>query len=227
MIGTLVNTAAIIIGSVTGSVFKKGLKEEYQDILMQAMGLAAAALGVNAIAKYLPDSEYPVLFIVSLALGGIIGQMLDLEQQFKHLVAKFTAGNLAEGLSTAILLFCVGTMSIIGPMESALNGNNTYLYTNAILDGVTSVVLASTFGIGIIWAAAVLFCWQGTLYLLAHFLSDFITPTLLTETSIVGGVLIFCAGLSILGVRSFKTINLIPSLLIPVIFIAVKSGLGL
>lgn len=227
MIGTLVNTAAIIIGSVTGSVFKKGLKEEYQDILMQAMGLAAAALGVNAIAKYLPDSEYPVLFIVSLALGGIIGQMLDLEQRFKHVVAKFTAGNLAEGLSTAILLFCVGTMSIIGPMESALNGNNTYLYTNAILDGVTSVVLASAFGIGIIWAAAVLFCWQGTLYLLAHVLSDFITPTLLTETSIVGGVLIFCAGLSILGIRSFKTINLIPALLIPVIFIAVKSGLGL
>lgn len=227
MIGTIVNTAAIIIGSVTGSVFKKGLKEAYQDILMQAMGLAATALGINAIAKYLPGSEYPVLFIVSLALGGVIGQMLDLEQRFKNVVATFSAGNLAEGLSTAILLFCVGTMSIIGPIESALNGNNTYLYTNAILDGVTSVVLASTFGIGIIWAAAVLLCWQGSLYLLANVLSDFITPTLLTETSIVGGVLIFCAGLSILGVRSFKTINLIPSLLIPVIFIAVKSWLGL
>lgn len=118
-------------------------------------------------------------------------------------------------------------MSIIGPIESALNGNNTYLYTNAILDGMTSVVLASTFGIGIIWAAAVLFCWQGSIFLLANVLIDFISPALLTETSIVGGVLILCAGLSILRVRSFKTINLIPALLIPVIFIVVTRGLGL
>ncbi|AIQ52860.1 DUF554 domain-containing protein [Paenibacillus sp. FSL R7-0331] len=227
MIGTIVNTAAIVIGSVAGSVFKKGLKEAYQDILMQAMGLAATALGINAIAQHLPDSEYPVLFIVSLALGGVIGQMLDLEQRFKNVVSRFSAGNLAEGLSTAILLFCVGTMSIIGPIESALNGNNTYLYTNAILDGMTSVVLASTFGIGIIWAAAVLFCWQGSIFLLANVLIDFISPALLTETSIVGGVLILCAGLSILRVRSFKTINLIPALLIPVIFIVVTRGLGL
>ncbi|MNB79651.1 putative membrane protein YdfK [compost metagenome] len=227
MIGTIVNTAAIVIGSVAGSVFKKGLKEDYQDILMQAMGLAATALGINAIAQHLPDSEYPVLFIVSLALGGVIGQMLDLEQRFKNVVSRFSAGNLAEGLSTAILLFCVGTMSIIGPIESALNGNNIYLYTNAILDGVTSVVLASTFGIGIIWAAAVLFCWQGSIFLLANVLIDFISPALLTETSIVGGVLILCAGLSILRVRSFKTINLIPALLIPVIFIVVTRGLGL
>ncbi|WP_150271334.1 DUF554 domain-containing protein [Paenibacillus tepidiphilus] len=203
MIGTIVNTAAIIAGSLAGSIFKRGLKESYQDILMQAMGLAATAL------------------------GGILGQMLDLEQRFKQVLSRFSKGNLAEGLSTAILLFCVGTMSILGPIESALHGNHTYLYTNAILDGVTSIVLASTFGIGIIWAAAVLFCWQGSLYLLAHVLSGFLTPELLTETSIVGGVLILSAGLSILGIRSFKTINLIPALLIPVIFMAVKSMLGL
>lgn len=227
MIGTIVNTAAIIAGSLAGSIFKRGLKESYQDILMQAMGLAATALGIHAIATYLPDSGYPVLFIVSLALGGILGQMLDLEQRFKQMLSRFSKGNLAEGLSTAILLFCVGTMSILGPIESALHDNHTYLYTNAILDGVTSIVLASTFGIGIIWAAAVLFCWQGSLYLLAHVLSGFLTPELLTETSIVGGVLILCAGLSILGIRSFKTINLIPALLIPVIFMAVKSVLGL
>ncbi|MGO4953015.1 MULTISPECIES: DUF554 domain-containing protein [Paenibacillus] len=226
MIGTIVNVATIIVGSVAGSVFRKGLKESYQDILMQAMGLVAAALGINALATYMPESQYPVLFIVSLALGGVIGQKLDLEQRFKIVVAKISKGNLAEGLSTAILLFCLGTMSILGPIESALHENHTYLYTNAILDGITSIVLASTFGIGIIWSAVVLFCWQGLLYLLANVLSNFITPELLTETSIVGGVLIFCAGLSILGIRNFRTINLIPALLVPVIFIALKGTMG-
>lgn len=227
MIGTIINVATIIVGSIAGSIFKKGLSESYQTILMQAMGLAAAALGINAIATYMPNSQYHVLFIFSLALGGVIGQRLDLEQRFKSLVARFSKGNLSEGLSTAILLFCVGTMSILGPIESALHGNHTYLITNAILDGVTSLVLASTFGIGIIFSAAVLFVWQGSLYLLAYVLSDFLTPELLTETSIVGGILILCSGLSILGLGKFKTINLIPALVIPVLFIAVKNGLGM
>ncbi|SDC53550.1 hypothetical protein SAMN05428987_1679 [Paenibacillus sp. CF095] len=227
MIGTIVNVATIIIGSVAGSVFKKGLKESYQDILMQAMGLVAAALGINAIASYLPESKYPVLFIVSLALGGVIGQKLNIEERFKKLVSRFSKGNLAEGLSTAILLFCVGTMSILGPIESAMRGNHTYLYTNAILDGVTSIVFAATFGIGIIWSAVFLFFWQGSIYLMANILSDFLTPELLNETSIVGGILILCAGISILGIRNFKTINLIPALLIPVLFIGIKNIFGI
>lgn len=218
MIGTIVNTAAIIAGSVAGSVFKKNLNESYQDILMQAMGLAAAVLGIHSAVTYMPDSQYPVLFIISLALGGVIGERLNLEQQFKRLVANISKGNLSEGLSTAILLFCCGTMSILGPIESALHGNQTYLFTNAILDGITSVVLASTFGIGIMMSAAVLFCWQGSIYLLANMLSEFLTPELLAETSIVGGVLIFCSGLNILGIGKFKTMNLTPALLIPVIF---------
>ncbi|WP_379147965.1 DUF554 domain-containing protein [Paenibacillus sp. sgz500992] len=227
MIGTIVNVATIIAGSVTGSLFKKSLNESYQDILMQAMGLAAAALGIHSAVTYMSDSQYPVLFIVSLALGGVIGQMLNLEQQFKHLISKISKGNLSEGLSTAILLFCFGTMSILGPIESALHGNHTYLFTNAILDGVTSIVLASTFGIGIILSAVVLFCLQGSLYLLANVLSGFITPELLTEISIVGGVLIFCSGLNILGIGKFKTMNLIPALLIPVIFITVTQAMGM
>lgn len=227
MIGTIVNVAAIIVGSVIGSIFKRGMKESYQDILMQAMGLAVTALGVHSIVKYMPDSAYPVLFIVSLAAGGLIGEKINLEQRFKHAVSRFSTSNLADGLSTAILLFCIGTLSIIGPIESALNGNHTYLFTNAILDGVTSIVLASTFGIGIILSAVVLFCWQGLFYVLAGAVSGFITPELLTEISIVGGILILSSGLSILGIRHFKTMNLIPALLIPVVFITLKTMLGM
>lgn len=227
MIGTIVNVVAIIIGSMVGTLFKKGLKESYQNILMQAMGLVATILGIHAAVSNLSGTKYPVLFIVSLALGGVIGQSLDLERRFKGMVNKYSKGDLAEGLSTAILLFCLGTLSIIGPIESALRDNHSYLFTNAILDGVTSIVLASTFGIGITISALILFCWQGLLFLLAHVLSGLITPVLLTEISIVGGILIFCSGLSMLGICKFNSLNLIPSLVIPVLFFIIKSVAGI
>lgn len=225
MIGTIFNCITIVTGSIIGSVFKKGIKDKYQDVLMQAMGFAATALGINAIVKYLPDSKYPVLFIVSLALGGLIGEMLDVENSFKKLVNRFSKSNLAEGLSTAILLFCMGTLSILGPIESALRDNHTYLFTNAILDFVTSIVLASTFGIGIAAAAIFLFLWQGFFYIGALLLNDFLTTELITEISILGGILIFSSGLSILGIKKFKTLNLLPSLLIPCIFLTIAHFL--
>ncbi|MEK5056754.1 MULTISPECIES: DUF554 domain-containing protein [unclassified Paenibacillus] len=227
MIGTIVNVATILVGSALGSIFKKGIGERYQDILMQAMGLAVTALGISSIVKYLPDSHYPVLFIVSLAVGGLIGERLNLESSFKSAVSRISKGNLAEGLTTAIMLFCIGTLSIVGPIESALNGNHTYLLSNAMLDGITSMVLASTFGFGIAWSAVVLLCWQGLIYVLAGAVAGYITPELLTEISIVGGVLILSSGLSILGIKHFKTMNMIPALFIPVIFIVIKNMLGL
>ncbi|SFS54070.1 DUF554 domain-containing protein [Paenibacillus sp. 453mf] len=227
MIGTIVNVATILVGSALGSLFKKGIGERYQDILMQAMGLAVTALGINSIVKYLPDSHYPVLFIISLAVGGLIGERLNLESSFKSAVSRISKGNLAEGLSTAIMLFCIGTLSIVGPIESALNGNHTYLLSNAMLDGITSMVLASTFGFGIAWSAVVLLCWQGLIYMLAGAVSGYITPELLTEISIVGGVLILSSGLSLLGIKHFKTMNLIPALFVPVVFIVIKNLLGL
>lgn len=215
MYGTIFNTLMIIIGSIVGSVFKKGIKDEYHTILMLAMGLVAMGLGINAIVQHLPSSQYPVLFIVSLAIGGLLGQRLDLEGKFNALVNKYSKGNLAEGLSTAILLFCIGTLSIIGPIEAALKGNYTYLLANGMLDGITSIVLASTFGIGIAFAGIVLFLWQGSIYLIALLMESTINNSLLNEVTIVGGFLILASGLSILGIKKFNTLNLLPSLLIP------------
>lgn len=216
--GTIFNCVMIILGSGIGSLFKKGIKERYQEVVMQAMGLAATALGIHAIVKYMPISEYPVLFIVSLALGGLVGEKLELEAKFKRLVQRFSKTNLAEGLSTAILLFCIGSLSILGPVEAALHGNYTYLITNGILDGITSIVLATTFGVGIAFTAIVLFLWQGFFYLGALYMENYLTTELLAEISIIGGVLILASGLSILGIKKFNTINLLPSLIIPFLF---------
>ncbi|MBU8691039.1 DUF554 domain-containing protein [Priestia megaterium] len=219
MFGTIFNVVMIIVGSIIGSIFKKGIKDEYQDILMQAMGLAATALGINAVVQHLPSSKYPVLFIVSLALGGLIGEKINLEMRFNTLVNKFSKSNLAEGLSTAILLFCIGSLSILGPVEAALKGNYTYLLANGMLDGITSIVLASTFGIGIAASAIVLFAWQGSIYLAAKLMESSINTDLLNEVTIVGGLLILSSGLSILGIKKFKTLNLLPSILVPPVVI--------
>ncbi|CAH0312643.1 DUF554 domain-containing protein [Priestia megaterium] len=223
MFGTIFNVVMIIVGSIIGSILKKGIKDEYQDILMQAMGLAATALGINAVVQHLPSSKYPVLFIVSLALGGLIGEKINLEMRFNTLVNKFSKSNLAEGLSTAILLFCIGSLSILGPVEAALKGNYTYLLANGMLDGITSIVLASTFGIGIAASAIVLFAWQGSIYLAAKLMESSINTDLLNEVTIVGGLLILSSGLNILGIKKFKTLNLLPSILIPPVVILVIS----
>ncbi len=230
LIGTIANTIAIVVGSGVGSLAKRGLGEKYQDILFMAMGLAAVGIGINAIVVGMADSVYPVLFIASLAIGGVVGTWLDIAGRFDRFVSKRSkdGGNLAQGLSTAIMLFCFGTLSILGPMNSALHGDETYLFTNAMLDLVTSMVLASSFGFGIALAAAVLFCWQGAIYLLASQLAPLLTADLMAEITVVGGFLILASGLGILKVKEIPVMNLLPSLIVPPVwFAAVGAASGL
>ena len=247
MIGTIANTIAIIVGSTVGGTVRHGLKEKYQNVLFVAMGLAATGLGINAVVQNMPNSTYPVLFIASLAIGGVIGTGLDLDGRFNRLVNSRKKGkdsdessatdgdgvavssessDLGRGLSTAIMLFCIGTLSILGPVNSALYGDETFLFTNAMLDLVTSMVLASTFGYGIAIAAAVLFCWQGSIFLLASYLSPLLSGGLMCEISIVGGFLIFASGLSILKIKEISTMNLLPGLFIPPIWFALVYATG-
>ena len=169
MIGTIVNTACIIVGSIAGSFLKKSIKG-YQEALYDALGVCTILLGANAFVHHLPKSEMPVLFIVSMAIGTVVGYMLDLHGKFNRLIDRLKKGDsadnspssktpprLADGLSTGILLYCIGTFSMLGPVLAALEGDNTYLYTNATLDLITSMTLAATYGIGMVWAAPVLF----------------------------------------------------------------------
>ena len=230
MIGTIANTATILAGSLVGSRLKSGLGEKYKEALMNGMGLAATLLGVNSVVQAMPQSRYSVLFIVSLAVGGVLGTAISLDTLFQKAVDKLPlagGSELGKGLSTAILLFCAGTLSILGPLQSALQDDNTYLFTNAVLDGITSTVLASTFGIGIALAALVLFCWQGAIYLLSGAIAPYVTTELLTELSLVGGALIFSSGLGILGIKQIKTLNYLPALAVSAAAVVVLQALGL
>lgn len=231
MIGTIVNTATIIVGTIIGTILHRGIKEKYKLMLYNALGLASLAIGLNATISNFPKSEYPVLFIVSLAIGGVTGTALDIDGKFKRLVDKRSksgqANRLADGLSTAILLYCIGPLSMLGPVISALKGDHTFLFTNATLDFVSSTIFASTYGIGMVLAAPVLFCWQGMFWVIARISSSAISEALMAELLIVGGLMITASGLSLLNLKDCKTLNLLPSLLVPVIWFLAKALLNI
>ena len=229
MLGTLVNTATIVIGSAVGALARRGLGKRYQEILYAAMGLAAVGIGVNAIVTSMSQSIYPVLFIASLAIGGVLGTAIDIDGRFSRFVSKRSKDGegLAQGLSTAIMIFCIGALSILGPINSALYGDETYLLTNATLDLVTSMVLASSFGFGVAFAAIVLFCWQGAIWLLAGFLAPFLDGGLMVEITLVGGFMILASGLGILKVKEIPVMNLLPALFIPPLWFGAVALLGM
>ncbi len=227
MLGTFVNVGTIILGSLIGSFFKKGIPSKYELSMLNACGLVACGVGVNSIVTNMNKSVYPVLFIISLIIGGLIGTKLELDNKINYLLKKYTKKNAGEGIVTGTLIFCIGSLSIVGPVMAALKNDYTFLFTNASLDLVTSTVLASTYGISIIFTAAILFCWQGSIYFLTKFICfDLFSNELITELCIIGGFLIVTTGLSILKIKNFKTLDILPSIFIPILFFILKRFLS-
>ncbi len=238
MLGTIVNTCTILAGGAFGAIVREGIGERYKKSLFNALGLACLVLGMNASLPNLAKSEYPVMFILSLAIGSLIGTRLDLSGRIDRLNEKLNErkkgrqNNALQGLVTGLLLYCIGTFSIVGPVLSCLSpshgwafdeAGNTYLYTNATLDLVTSAVLAASYGWIMLLAAPVLFCWQGMFYMIAYYFGGAMPEPMRVELSIVGGVLIISSGLGILGIKDCKTVNMLPSLLVPVAYYLITS----
>lgn len=239
MVGTIVNTCCIIAGSIAGSILRRGIKEKYREALFTALGVCTLLLGANAFVHNMPKSQYPVLFIVAMAIGSAAGCAMKLERirdfgtkkkaeqpdDCSASVGRTDAEKprLADGLTTGCLLYCIGTFSMLGPVMAALQEDHTYLFTNAALDLVSSTVLAATYGIGMVWAAPVLFCSQGLFYLIARCSASAISPELMTELSIIGGILIAASGIDILKLRNCHTLQMLPALLVPPLFFLVKS----
>lgn len=225
MLGNYVNAAAIVIGCLLGLLVHKGLKEAYKDIIMQAIGLSVLFVGAAvAIGGLLdPDSE-AVLFIISLVVGGAVGEVIGIEKSLEKLgrllQKKVGTGdnNIAQGFVTASLIFCVGTMAIIGSLESGLRGNYDILFAKSVLDGITSMILATTLGIGVIFSAGAVFIYQGAIILFAGSLEPLLTNQVIREISIIGGILIFGIGLNMLEIKKIKTANLLPAVIVPVIY---------
>lgn len=224
MIYICLNAVAVIVGSLIGAIAKKGIREKYITVMNTAMGLAALVLGVNVAMENMRSSNYPVLFIVCLSIGGLIGTALRFDQRMERATSRAGKNSdISQGLTTAILFCCVGTLSMMGPVLSALKGDNTYLLTAATLNLVTMIVIASSYGIWMALAAVFVFLWQSAFFFIAKISETFISDELITETSIVGGVLIAAAGLGVMDIKDCKTINLLPALLMPIIFLFIRN----
>lgn len=222
------------MGTLVGALLNRGIREKYKTGLYDALGLASLAIGLNACITNFPKSAYPVLFIVSIAVGSVVGTWMDIDGRFHALVSRKEKGeakneergasskNLADGLSTAILLYCIGPLSMLGPVISALKGDHTFLFTNATLDFVSSTIFASTYGIGMILAAPVLFLWQGLFYMVAQISSSAVSEALMAELLIVGGLMITGSGLNLLRITRLKTLNMLPALVVPVVWFLIR-----
>ena len=218
-------------GTLIGVALHKGIKDKYKNVLYDALGLACFAIGLNAVVTNLPKSQYPVLFIAAMALGSIVGVALDIDGRFHRLVDRKSKGSsgprLADGLATATLVYCIGPLSMLGPVISALEGDHTFLFTNATLDLVTATIFGSTYGIGMLLAAPVLFLWQGLFYGVALISSTAVSDALMAELLIVGGLMITGSGLSLLRIKDCHVLNMLPALLVPPLWFLIKWLIGL
>lgn len=224
MLGTYVNTAVIIVGSIIGLLLKNGFKEKYKKTIMHGVCLSVLFIGISTSIGGILNGGEPILFIISLVIGGVLGEWVDLDHKIlvmgEWLQDKVGTkdNNIAKGFVTATLLFCIGTMAILGSLESGLRGNHDMLYAKSVLDGVASIILASTLGIGVAFSALSVFVYQGIITMFASFLEPVLTAEIIREISIIGGILIFSLGLNILELVKIKTANLLPAIIIPPIY---------
>lgn len=227
MFAIIINAVAVVVGSAIGALFRKSISEKYINVLNTAMGLCALVLGVNVAIENMQKTQYPVLFIFCLSMGGLLGTVLKLDQRMESTTRKMSSSNLSQGITTAVLLCCVGTLAMMGPVMSALYGDDTYLMTAATLNLVTMIVVASSYGFGVVITSVIVLVWMSSIYGIAMLSRTFISEELIAEVSQVGGILIAASGLGVLHIKDCKTINLLPALFMPILFFAIKSLLNL
>jgi uncharacterized membrane protein YqgA involved in biofilm formation len=220
LLGTLVNVGTVLLGATIGSTVKTKLDKKYVEIIFSALGLFTIFLGIK---MGLAVEKIPVL-VFSLLLGGVTGSFFKLEfrvNQWAEKLKKLSGGKqkdsrFAEGLVTAFILFCVGSLTILGALEEGLNNNSELLITKSIMDGVSSIALAAALGRGVIFSVIPLLFYQGGLTVLAKYLKPFIADGSINAMSAVGGVLLIGLGLQLLNIKKFELINLLPALVFAV-----------
>lgn len=222
LLGTLVNVVLVLIGGFVGLFLKKGISKRFSDLIMHAIALVTMVIGIN----FATASENMLIVIISLVVGALIGEGINIDKRLNQLgdliksKVKSESGNVGEGFVTATLLFCVGSMAIMGALDSGLRGDHTVLYTKAIMDGISALIFASSMGIGVLLSAVLILLYQGSITLLSSFIQPYLTQSMITEMNGVGGILLIGLGISILGIKEIKVSNLLPALVVPVILLA-------
>lgn len=231
MLGTIVNSVAIVLGGAIGMLLKKGLPKKIADTLMIGLGLCTLYIGISGCLA----GENTLVLIVSMVIGTIIGEAVDLDDKINRLgqflerkfggkksdvpvtVSQGRKVSLAEGFVTSSLLFCVGAMAIVGSLQSGLTGNHETLYAKSVLDFVAAIIFASTLGAGVMLSASLLFIYQGSITLLAQFIEPFLTEAVIAEMNCVGNVIIIGLAMNMLGISKFKVMNFVPAIFLPIL----------
>ncbi len=231
-LGTIINTAAVAAGGLIGLKLKNGIKKDLQEIMMQACGVATIFIGgAGALSKMLVvmdgglETQGTMLLIFSLVLGSLFGEWIDIEKKMDILgekikkTVKAENDNLfVEGFVNVSLIICVGAMAIVGSIQDGISGDYSLLTAKAILDLVIVVVFAATYGMGVVFSAVPIFVYQGSITLAAAFLGAFVSDVIVSDLSFIGSALIFCVGVNIAFGKKFRVGNMLPALLVPVIY---------
>ncbi len=221
-LGTIVNTATVILGAAIGLIFKKVLPKKVTDAIVLGVGLCVLYIGVEGSLK----CANPLVMILSMALGAAVGTILDLDGKINRLGAKLEQkfDKNSDGKSTfgaafvqSFLLFCVGAMTVTGAIESGIYGDNTTLYAKSTLDFVSSMVYASTMGPGVLLAAPALFIYQGALTIISYAAGNVLTGYMISEMTAVGSLLIIGISLNMLGITKLKLMDYIPAIFFPIL----------
>jgi len=226
MLGPVVNAAAVVVFSLVGTFLVKGIPERIEEIIKKAIGLSIIFLGIKGAF----DNEKILLLIMSMVFGGITGELIDIDKWMNKLgkwaESKLVKNNnantkhdFAKGFVSATILFCTGSMAIIGSMQSGLAGNHQILLTKSVMDGSMSLVFGAAFGIGAAFSAIPLLLYQGGIALASSFVRDFLSPEVIREMSAVGSLVITAIGFNFLSVKEIKVANLIPAMFIPWVYL--------
>ena len=220
MLGTVVNTLSIIAGSLIGLFFKNSISPATSQTILHGIGLAVVLIGLKTALQ----TDAILMVIVSLAVGSLIGEWLRIEERLEGLgnwigrrIAKDASG-LSKGFVSATLLYCVGAMAIVGSLESGLSGNHQTLYAKSILDGIGSILFASTLGVGVLFSALSVFVYQGLITLTASAIQPLLLPEVVAQMSAVGGLLILAIGIGLLEIKKLKIGNMLPAIFIPLLY---------
>jgi len=219
-LGTIVNTITVMLGSIIGIMLKKKYPERIKAMVFQAIGLATLVIGITMVLQV----KNILTIVFSLLIGGIVGELLLMEERFDALAERLqkrvntSSKEFSEGLVTAFLIFCIGSMTIVGALDEGLRHDHSLLLTKSVLDGFTSAALASTYGIGVFFSAFPLLLFQGGITLIAAVSKNFFSPVMIAQLTVVGGAMIIGLGINLLGITRIKVLNLLPALVLIVLF---------
>ncbi|MBR5539269.1 MAG: DUF554 domain-containing protein [Clostridia bacterium] len=231
--GTLINCILVVSGSVAGLIFKKLMSERLKSSLLQAVSLIVMFVGIGgAVSAALTfengkfGTKDTLVMILSIVIGTVIGELINIEKRLDTFGAfcqrKLVKGNekstFGEGLVTASLLFCVGAMAVVGSLDNGIRGDNSTLVAKGIIDCITSMVLASTLGIGVAFSAVPILIYQGAISLLGVYIEPFLSAAIISQMSFTGSILIFAIGINVLGTTKIKVGNMLPAVFMPIVF---------